>query len=182
LFPDSPAHSLVTVPSKPPGLFKKKVFTLYKTHPGDTPEQFELGISCDWTDSLALGVGKFLCAFTASAAPAFCAVTVKVKMPTMEWRRAACFFRSFKRWKLSLSLPHTLSLSLSLSIPFVTDYSSSFPAAAIVALNSCTTPGITTNTFSCPNPRNKAVCVPQSTSHVFNYKNNWTPVWHGEQL
>jgi hypothetical protein len=132
---DCPVHSLVTLLSELPGLFKTNCSCSTNYIPV-TPLN-NLNSNFLWVKwRPGVGVGDVLCTFTASAKPAFfSAVTHKVKMPTMATR---CTFLQVISKMGAVCLSLSLSLSHSLSIPFVTDYSSSFPGAAIVARNSCT--------------------------------------------
>ena len=87
------------------------MFTLHKLHPGDTPEQFELEFLVTGLTAWHWGWVDILCIFTASATPAFfSAVTVKVKMPTMETR---CVFLQVISKNEAVSHTHTRSFSLS---------------------------------------------------------------------
>jgi hypothetical protein len=150
-----------------------EMFILQKLHPGDTPERFGTWISSDWSEGMAWGwVESFVHSEQVLRPAFFSAVTHKVKMPTME---TSYMFLQV----ISKTVP---SLPLSLSIPFLADYSSSLPGAATVAGNSCTaqTPSAVQihriKTHSAP------LRVPQTTSHDSNYGSNLKPMGHGVQL
>lgn len=148
---------------------------LHKLHPGDTPEQFELEFLVSRNDGLAWGwVISFV--HSQQVVRLLSSLLSHTKWKCQQWRRAACFFRSFQRWELAVSF--------SLSIPFVTDYSSSLLEAAIAAQNSCTAQTQTPSAVQIQEIKLHwiALRIPQPTSHLFNYKNNLTPVCRCVQL